>query len=154
MIDEIDLHLHPRWQLQIMKDLSLLFPATQFIATSHSPLIVQVAEAANLVLLRKQKDYVEIVNDPGIPKDLRVDQILTNLAFGVPSRSKRIECLFAQRAELTDKTERTQEEEDLLNDVRRQISELPTAEDPDDRDAMDLIRQFANRLKNEKSTKK
>ena len=154
MIDEIDLHLHPRWQLQIMKDLSLLFPATQFIATSHSPLIVQVAEAANLVLLRKQKDYVEIVNDPGIPKDLRVDQILTTLAFGVPSRSKRIECLFAQRAELTDKTERTQEEEDLLNDVRRQISELPTAEDPDDRDAMDLIRQFANRLKNEKSTKK
>ena len=154
LIDEIDLHLHPRWQLQIMKDLSLLFPATQFIATSHSPLIVQVADTANLVLLRKQEDYVEIVNDPGVPKNLRVDQILTSLAFGVPSRSERIECLFAQRAELTDKTERTQEEEDLLNDVRRQISELPTAEDPDDRDAMDLIRQFANCLKSEKASRK
>ena len=35
LIDEIDLHLHPRWQLRIMKDLSFLFPATQFIATSH-----------------------------------------------------------------------------------------------------------------------
>ena len=154
LIDEIDLHLHPRWQLNIMKDLSLLFPATQFIATSHSPLIVQVAETANLVLLRKRGDYVEIVNDPGVPKNLRVDQILTSLAFGVPSRSKRMERLFAQRAELADKTERTQEEEYRLSDVRRQISELPTAEDPDDRDAMDLIRQFANRLKSEKATRK
>ena len=154
LIDEIDLHVHPRWQLDIMKDLSLLFPATQFIATSHSPLIVQVAETANLVLLRKQEDYVEIVNDPGVSKNFRVDQILTSLAFGVPSRSKRIEHLFAQRAELTDKTERTQEEEDLLNDVRRQISKLPTAEDPDDRNAMDLIRKFANHLKSEEATKK
>ena len=154
LIDEIDLHVHPRWQLDIMKDLSLLFPATQFIATSHSPLIVQVAETANLVLLRKQEDYVEIVNDPGVSKNFRVDQILTSLAFGVPSRSKRIEHLFAQRAELTDKTERTQEEEDLLNDVRRQISKLPTAEDPDDRNAMDLIRKFANHLKSEEATRK
>ena len=44
LIDELDLHLHPRWQVKIIKDLSSLFPATQFIATSHSPLTVQVAE--------------------------------------------------------------------------------------------------------------
>ena len=37
-----------------MNDLSTLFPATQFIATSHSPLIVLAAETSNLVLLRKR----------------------------------------------------------------------------------------------------
>ena len=152
LIDEIDLHLHPHWQLKIMKDLSLLFPATQFIATSHSPLIVQVAETANLVLLRKREGYVEIVNDPGVPKNLRVDQILTSLLFGVSSsRDENTERLFALRVELTNKTERSQEEEDLLIDVCRQITELPTAQDGSDQAAMDRIRRFAARLGNGES---
>ena len=85
LIDEIEQHLHPRWQLRIMKDLSSLFQATQFIATTYSPLIVQVAETANLVLLRKREDDVEIVNNPGVSRDYRVDQILTGPMFGVPS---------------------------------------------------------------------
>ena len=149
LIDEIDLHLHPRWQLDIMKKLSRLFPATQFIATSHSPLIVQVAEAANLILLRKRDGYVEIVNAPDISRSLRVDQILTSLLFGVPSpRSEHIERLLAQRAELIDKAERSQEEEDLLRGIRQQIDEMPTAQDSNDQVAMDIIRRFANRLNN------
>ena len=148
LIDEIDLHLHPRWQREIIKDLSVLFPATQFIATSHSPLIVQVADTSNLVLLRKRDDDVEIVQDTAMPRNLRVDQILNSL-FGVQgSRNERIESLFAQRAELTDKADRSPEEEDLLRNIRLQIDELPTAEDGSDREAMDLIRRFANRLEN------
>ena len=152
LIDEIDLHLHPLWQREIMKDLSSLFPATQFIATSHSPLIVQAAETANLVLLQKRDDNVEIVNNPGVSRDLRVDQILTSLLFEVPSsRNERIERLLAQRAELTDKTERSPEEENRLRDIRRQIDELPTTQDGSDQIAMDLIRQFAARLEDRES---
>ena len=155
LIDEIDLHLHPRWQLQIMGDLGTLFPATQFIATSHSPLIVQVAESANLVLLRKRDDAVEIMNDPGISRDLRVDQILTSLLFGVPSpRNKRVERLLEQRAELMDKAERSYEEEELLSDIRRQLDELPTAHEASDQDAMDLIRRFASHLEDQGSARK
>ena len=153
LIDEIDLHLHPRWQLKIMDDLSLLFPATQFIATSHSPLIVQVAEMANLVLLRKREGDVEIVNNPGVSRDLRVDQILTSLLFGVPSsRSERIERLLAQRAELIDKSERSPEEENRLKDIRRQLDELPTTQDGSDQIAMDLIRRFASHLEDRESS--
>ena len=153
LIDEIDLHLHPRWQVSIMNDLSALFPATQFIATTHSPLIVQVAESANLILLRKRDDDVEIVNDPGVSRNLRVDQILTSLLFGLTSsRSPRIQSLLDQRAELIGKIDRSQEEEDRLSDIRRQIDELPTAQDGSDIDAMDLIRRLANRLEQERST--
>lgn len=43
LIDEIDLHLHPRWQREITGHLDALFPNVQFIATAHSPLIVQGA---------------------------------------------------------------------------------------------------------------
>ena len=37
MIDEIDLHLHPGWQRQIVHNLTTAFPRCQFIATTHSP---------------------------------------------------------------------------------------------------------------------
>ena len=37
LIDELDLHLHPKWQRTIISDLSRTFPNLQFIATTHSP---------------------------------------------------------------------------------------------------------------------
>lgn len=40
MIDELDLHLHPRWQRRIARLLLESFPNVQFIATTHSPQIV------------------------------------------------------------------------------------------------------------------
>lgn len=150
LIDEIDLHLHPRWQLVIMRELSSLFPGTQFIATTHSPLIVQVAEEAKLILLEKQEGQVNIENYPDVPRNLRVDHILTSLLFGVPiSRNPSTQRLLDQRAELLDKIDRTEEEEDILRDIQRKIDELEVAHDHSDEVAMDLIRRFAARLERE-----
>jgi len=148
LIDEIDLHLHPLWQLRIIDDLSEIFPRTQFVATSHSPLIVQVAETANFVLLRRQATEVEIVNNPEIVRSWRVDQILTSRLFDVPrARSKQVEALFARRAELLDKPQRSAGEETELERLRLQISQLPTAQDPEDQKAIDYIRKAAALLK-------
>ena len=41
LIDEIDLHLHPKWQRRVVNDLLDAFPALQFICTTHSPFIIQ-----------------------------------------------------------------------------------------------------------------
>jgi predicted ATP-binding protein involved in virulence len=41
LIDEIDCHLHPKWQLNIIPSLRKLFPNVQFIITTHSPLVVK-----------------------------------------------------------------------------------------------------------------
>jgi predicted ATP-binding protein involved in virulence len=41
LIDEIDLHLHPKWQRHIVSDLLRTFPRIQFLATTHSPFIIQ-----------------------------------------------------------------------------------------------------------------
>ena len=40
MIDEIDLHLHPKLQREILRRLSEIFPNVQFIVTTHSPNVV------------------------------------------------------------------------------------------------------------------
>ncbi len=41
LIDEIDLHLHPKWQRQIVPKLRELFPNVQFVVTTHSPFILR-----------------------------------------------------------------------------------------------------------------
>lgn len=54
LIDELDLHLHPRWQQHIVEDLRRLFPQVQFIATTHSPFIVQTLRPGELIPLDAQ----------------------------------------------------------------------------------------------------
>ena len=66
LVDEIDLHLHPRWQRTIIRHLTDIFSQTQFVVTAHSPLIVQSAQDANVVLLRREGDQVIIHNSRGI----------------------------------------------------------------------------------------
>lgn len=147
-IDEIDLHLHPLWQLGIIEDLSEILPGTQFIATSHSPLMAQVAETANFVLLRQRETDVEIVNDPEVVRSWRVDQILTSELFGVyRARDKQTELLFRRRDELLDKPSRSGAEEAELEELRAQIFGLRTAQYPNDHEAMEFIREAAALLK-------
>lgn len=87
LIDEIDLHLHPKWQRTVIDKLSHHFRAAQFIATSHSPLIVQAAQdkGANIVVCRKEGDHVVIDNNPDEVKGWRVDQILVSDLFETES---------------------------------------------------------------------
>ncbi|MDE0036044.1 MAG: AAA family ATPase [Gammaproteobacteria bacterium] len=40
LIDELDLHLHPKWQRRIVHNLAAAFPRCQFIATTHSPQVI------------------------------------------------------------------------------------------------------------------
>ena len=40
LIDEVDLHLHPKWQQRILVDLRRTFPNTQFIVSTHSPQVL------------------------------------------------------------------------------------------------------------------
>lgn len=49
LIDEIDLHLHPKWQRRVVPDLQRAFPQLQFIATTHSPFILQSLEPGEVI---------------------------------------------------------------------------------------------------------
>ena len=66
LIDEIDLHLHPTWQRVVLENLRTVFPNLQFIATTHSPFIVQSLREGELVMLEGQP--VPQTNNLGIDK--------------------------------------------------------------------------------------
>lgn len=54
MIDELDLHLHPKWQRHVVHDLKAAFPNLQFVVTTHSPFIVQSLKSEELIILDEQ----------------------------------------------------------------------------------------------------
>jgi predicted ATP-binding protein involved in virulence len=153
LVDEIDLHLHPKWQRRIIDFLSDRFPNTQFIVTAHSPLVVQAAQDANIALLRRVAvddgdDYVEIENDPARIRNWRIDQILTSDLFGLESaRPPQADRLMQEREEILSKEKLTEEDEQRLEEIEEEMGDLPTGETPDDIEAMNLIRQAARELK-------
>lgn len=52
LIDELDLHLHPKWQRTIVSDLQRTFPNCQFIATTHSPQIISSVLPENIQIIK------------------------------------------------------------------------------------------------------
>ena len=51
LIDEIDMHLHPRWQWKILGALRATFPNVQFIIATHSPIVISSVKDAKLILM-------------------------------------------------------------------------------------------------------
>lgn len=149
LIDEIDLHLHPKWQRKVFDMLSKCFPATQFIVTAHSPLIVQAApEDANLVLLKNVNGKIEIDQSIDGVRNWRIDQILSSELFEVLPRNNDIEEKLKRRTELFKKQDKlTLEERKELDELNKFAASLPYAESETDIQAKELIRKFAERLR-------
>jgi energy-coupling factor transporter ATP-binding protein EcfA2 len=84
MIDEIDLHLHPSWQMEVLPRLSKELPNIQFIATTHSPLVVGSLQWVNLVVLEPGDAQSSTLVRKNIPvHGLDADQVLVTAFFGL-----------------------------------------------------------------------
>ena len=57
LIDEIDLHLHPKWQRRIVRNLTDTFPNCQFIATTHSPQVIGEVEHDRVQIIANGRVY-------------------------------------------------------------------------------------------------
>ncbi len=78
LIDEIDLHLHPKWQRMIIPSLTDLFPNCQFIVTTHSPHVITHVQAGSLFML-KQTELGIVAEQPTESYGKNVDRILEDL---------------------------------------------------------------------------
>lgn len=55
LIDEIDLHLHPSWQRNVISKLRMIFPNIQWVITTHSPQVLMNVKRENVKVLRNGK---------------------------------------------------------------------------------------------------
>jgi predicted ATPase len=69
LIDEIDAHLHPSWQVDVGFWFTKYFPQLQFIVTTHSPLVCRAAEKGSIWRLAKPGTDSEAQEITGIEKD-------------------------------------------------------------------------------------
>jgi hypothetical protein len=90
LIDEIEKHLHPRWQREIVRQLGAQFPAVQFVATTHSPIctggLADLEPGMGLMYYFKSIARGDVVGEAAEPfSGWRYDQIITSDAFGLAS---------------------------------------------------------------------
>lgn len=83
MVDEIDAHLHPEWQQKIVGTLKKCFRNVQFIATTHSPLIVGELEASQIIRIERQDGKLDVAPDVPEPRGMGVAGVLTSEMFGL-----------------------------------------------------------------------
>ena len=64
MIDEVDMHLHPKWQQKVIASLQNAFPNIQFIVTTHSPQVLSTVRRENIRLLGTNEAGQMTVSEP------------------------------------------------------------------------------------------
>jgi predicted ATP-binding protein involved in virulence len=79
LIDEIDLHLHPKWQRMLIPKLREVFPNCQFLLSTHSPHVLTHAQPENIFLLRMLPDVGMTCEHPSESYGKTVDRILEDL---------------------------------------------------------------------------
>jgi len=84
LIDEIDLHLHPQWQQDILKNITDIFPNSQFFITTHSPFVASAIKSnENDVLIILNNGEASLASEN--PYGAEVGITLTSPAFNLSS---------------------------------------------------------------------
>jgi tetratricopeptide (TPR) repeat protein len=121
LIDELDLHLHPAWQVHVVNDFRKTLTNMQLIASTHSPLVVAALTRAHVLLMVREDDGSTTIRRPEIdPQGLGFAGVLTSIfdlaaTIDQPTLDKitrRLE-LYAKRREWSDDEKREYTE---LND--------------------------------------
>lgn len=91
LIDEIDLHLHPKWQRQIVTNLSRAFPFCQFIATTHSPQVIGEVEHERIQIITADGQVYSPTHSYGVDSSRVLEEIMDS-----DPRSKEVKELLTE----------------------------------------------------------
>ncbi|HMR86546.1 MAG TPA: AAA family ATPase [Saprospiraceae bacterium] len=110
LIDEVDQHLHPSWQRNIVPALQKTFPALQFILTTHSPQVLSLIKDENISLIDQFKIY-------GVPDTYgRDSNEILELVYEVPDSPFKGEITEIYRLLSFKQMEEAKKKRDVLAD--------------------------------------
>lgn len=142
LIDEIDLHLHPKWQRIILSQLKDTFKNVQFIVSTHSPIIVVGASdfAQTILLGDEDCSNASVVNE-------NIGQVLLGNFFNLPSiYSPKWDDDIAERDSLLAKNNRTDEDEQRLNALDKKLANVTSLENKEAIESRLLVKKIAEQL--------
>lgn len=124
LIDEVDLHLHPKWQKTIVPNLAELFPNIQFILTSHSPFIIQSLEGVNGAKIINLDDD-ELPYDYSPQTYRSVEDIAESvMKVDSPQRSERYMAMKKAAKEYFDLLKNVSANEEMRIAAKQKLDEL------------------------------
>ncbi len=86
LLDEIELHLHPRWKIRVVSQLRTLFPNVRFIVSTHDPLCVQGLGKGELIVLATNPYSGTFIHEEiDVPPGAGTDKVLMGPWFGMTS---------------------------------------------------------------------
>ena len=126
LIDEIDLHLHPKWQRRLHNFLNTKLPNFQVIVTTHSPLTAQQAVENELYALKRNRKKIDLIPFNGNPSEMLLHQVLMSPVFGVETdESVDVEKTKKRVRELTLKHKTTTSEKAEVKQLSKKVASLP-----------------------------
>lgn len=126
LIDEIDSYLHPKWQARLLQVLQEHFPRTQFVISSHSPLILGSLKTENIYLLEFNGDKVSCYQPAFNPYGADANRILVHLMGQSERAIERVAGLLKEYSDFADSGEL-----DKAKRVGEEIRQLIDPEDPE-----------------------
>lgn len=124
LIDEIDLHLHPKWQKRIVPDLAELFPKIQFILTSHSPFIIQSLESvkgARIINLDDEESPYDYTRQSYRSVEDIAEYVMNVI---MPQRSERYIAMKNAAKEYFDLLKTISTDDDKRNKAKQKLDKL------------------------------
>ncbi|MGR5387982.1 N-6 DNA methylase [Vibrio crassostreae] len=144
LIDEIELHLHPRWQQVVLKDLTTLFPNVQFVVTTHSPQVLTTVEGECIRVVSNSYREAEFVSSPYGGENSRVMQQILHV------NSRPDTEVSEKLKEYFDLIESGKGEEESAMALRKELTRLTDGTEPMLAEA-DLAIKRVNWMKSRKS---
>ena len=120
IIDEIEQHLHPAWQRQIIPVLTKTFPNCQFIITTHSPQVLSQIKPDNIYILKKIEDNI-VAQRPESSFGRDSNRILEDL-MEVPERPQEIKQRLLELFRLIDQGN-LESARELRQEIAKEIGE-------------------------------
>tara|TARA_R110000850_G_scaffold86975_1_gene187142 strand:- start:321 stop:977 length:657 start_codon:yes stop_codon:yes gene_type:complete len=120
LIDEIELHLHPKWQRDVLRRLQDTFKACQFVVTTHSPLVLGEVPARCVRFLEFVEGKVSVI-EPTEAYGMDANSILQEF-MGASVRNRKVEDELKGLFELIDQ-ERFDEARSTIEALERQLGE-------------------------------
>lgn len=123
LIDELELHLHPLWQRNIIGNLCKAFPNCQFIITTHSPQIVGSAKNAEIIKFSEGEAFEGILNPEKSPYGKDSSSVLSEDmdAFGRDVTAGKLIDSLHEAIDGNKKDEAVKLYENLKNEIVDQI---------------------------------
>lgn len=125
LVDELELHLHPKWQREARDKLLATFPNVQFVVTTHSPFIIQSMKPGELINLDPD-EFAEY-------SDESIEDISENvMGIDLPQKSKRYQEMMQAAEEYFMLVRQSSPDQNLLAKAESRLNELsvPFSDDP------------------------